>query len=68
MRNSRMRAALPGGDGSADLVLKFSAQEIVAASDTISDGDVRTLKVTANTDSGEPLEGSDIVVFLSKGK
>jgi hypothetical protein len=57
-----------GPDGFADLTLKFGRQAIVAALGPVSDGDVLTLRLTANLSDGMPIEGTDCVIIRSKGK
>ena len=58
-----------GPDGYIDLVLKFNAQDIVAALDEVSDGDLLELSLTgalAEVFGGSPIEGSDCVVIIKK--
>jgi hypothetical protein len=58
-----------GADGHMDLTLKFDNQAIVAALGTVTDGEVRVLKLTGNLKpdfGGTPIVGEDVVVILKK--
>lgn len=58
-----------GPDGRADLVLKFDAQQIVAALGTVKDGKVVVLSLTGNLKDefgGAFIEGEDVVIILKK--
>jgi uncharacterized repeat protein (TIGR01451 family) len=57
-----------GGDGFADLTLKFDTQEIVAALGEVTDGDELVLTLTGELLDGTPIEGEDCIVVLSKGE
>ena len=57
-----------GPDGFMDLTLKFDTQELVAALGEINDGDCMPLMITGELFDGTPIEGSDLVVILKKGK
>lgn len=58
-----------GPDGFMDLTLKFSNQEVVAALDPVTDGEVRLLRLTGNLlpeFDGMPILGEDVVVVVMK--
>jgi len=55
-----------GPDGFLDLTFKFSTQDIVAALGGVNDGDVIVLELTGNFLDGQPLEGEDVVIIISK--
>ncbi len=55
-----------GPDGYMDLTLKFNSQAIVAALDTVEDGEVRVLTLTGMTYDSIPIQGHDCVVILEK--
>lgn len=57
-----------GPDGFIDLTLKFDTQELMAALGDINDGDCMLLTITGELFDGTPIEGSDLVVILKKGK
>lgn len=63
-----------GPDGFLDLTLKFNVQEIFAAlaalvaPDEVIDGDEIVLKLTGKLSDDTPIEGSDCVLIISKGK
>lgn len=52
-----------GGDGYMDLTLKFDHQEILAAIEPVSEGDIIILTLTGETFDGSPIEGRDCVVI-----
>lgn len=56
------------GDGYADLVLKFSRQEILSSLGSVNDGDVISLLFSAETDDGNIMETADIITIISRGK
>jgi len=55
-----------GPDGFVDLTFKFSTQAIVAAWDEPSDGEVIVLRLEGNFNDGQPFEGEDVVIIISK--
>jgi hypothetical protein len=58
-----------GADGYLDLVLKYDAQEVVAALGTPNDGDVLVLAFLGNLKAefgGTPIIGVDVVVIIKK--
>jgi len=59
-----------GGDGYADLVLKFKTQDIVEAlaliADDLASGDGLSLALTGNMGDGTPIEGGDCIVIVGK--
>lgn len=55
-----------GADGLDDLTLKFAAQDLAAAIAPATDGEVRILELTAQTNDGADLVGHDVVVILAK--
>jgi len=55
------------GDGYLDMTLKFDHQEILAALEPVSDGEVRVLTLTGMTFDGIPIEGQDCVIIIHKG-
>lgn len=58
-----------GPDGFMDLTLKFSNQEVVAALGSVTDGEVRVLRLTGNLlpeFDGTPIVGEDVVVVVMK--
>lgn len=58
-------------DGYMDLTLKFDNQEIVSALGTVSDGEVRVLKLTGNLKpefGGTQIRGEDVAIIREKGK
>ena len=60
-----------GADGYTDLVLKFDAQEVIAALGVVNDGDVLMLMLTGNQldeFGGTPIAGEDAVIIVKKGK
>jgi hypothetical protein len=57
-----------GPDGSMDLTLKFSAQEVIEALGEVWDGDVLILELTGARFDGRPFLGEDVVVIRAKGK
>lgn len=57
-----------GGDGYADLTLKFDTQEIVAALGDIEDGEEIVLNLTGTLQDGTQIEGSDTVLIIKKDK
>jgi len=56
------------GDGYLDMTLKFDRQEILAALEPVSDGEVRVLTLTGMTYDGIPILGQDCVVIRKKGQ
>ena len=63
-RNECTEAGLDGND---DLTLKFDTEAIVAALDSVSDGDVLVLTLTGNLLNGRAITGEDVVVIVKKG-
>ena len=57
-----------GSDGYIDFTLKFDTQEIVEELGELNDGDVLPLILTGVDIDGTPIEGSDCVVIIQKGK
>jgi hypothetical protein len=57
-----------GPDGYIDFTLKFDTQEIVEELGELNDGDVLPLILTGVDIDGTPIEGSDCVVIIQKGK
>jgi len=59
-----------GGDGYADLMLKFKTQDIVEAlasiADDLASGDGLSLALTGNMGDGTPIEGGDCIVIVGK--
>jgi hypothetical protein len=56
-----------GADGFTDLILKFKAQEVVAALGEVADGDVLVLPLTGTLKEefgGQAFYGEDVVVIL----
>lgn len=59
-----------GGDGYLDLVLKFDAQEVIAALGVVDDGQEIPLLLTGNLMveyGGTPIMGEDVVIIVKKG-
>lgn len=54
-------------DGAADLVLKFSASELVASLGPLADDDNPVLHLTGTFDDGTPLNGQDCVSIVGNG-
>jgi hypothetical protein len=50
-------------DGFIDLTLKFDARSVVAALGTVTDGEVRVLKITGKLTDGRNFRGEDVVVI-----
>ena len=59
---------IEGPDGYIDLVLKFNAQDIVAALGEVNDGDELELTLTGVLADETPIEGKDCVLIISKGE
>ena len=57
-----------GGDGFADLTLKYKNQEIVVKLGEVNDGDELVLTLTGELLDGTTIEGYDCIVVLKKGK
>ena len=57
-----------GPDGYLDLTLKFDTQEIVGALGRVVDGDELELILTGEDVDGIPIEGSDCIRVIKKGK
>lgn len=57
-----------GPDGIPDLILYFETQEVVDALGPVVDGVELELILTAGTVDGIPLEGSDCIRIIKKGK
>lgn len=57
-----------GPDGLMDLGMLFRTQDIVAALDSYSDRDCLELVLTAELLDGTPIEGSDAIIILDKGR
>ena len=57
-----------GPDGYMDLVLYFETQEIVGALGLVEDGDVQELNLMGENVAGIPIEGSDCIRIIKKGK
>jgi hypothetical protein len=55
-----------GPDGFTDLTLKFRNQDIVKSLGTVSDGEVHVLRLSANLNDGNQIEGEDVIVILKK--
>ena len=55
-----------GPDGTMDLTLKFSRQEIAGVLSSTGDGDVVSLTLTGELLDGTPFEATDCVTVLSK--
>lgn len=53
-----------GPDGFLDLTLKFGTQAVIAALGSVTDGEVRVLKLTGNLTDGTPIRGEDVVVII----
>lgn len=51
------------GDGFEDLTLKFDTPAIVAALGSVTDGELRVLKLTGNLLDGTPIAGEDVMVI-----
>ena len=57
-----------GADGYSDLVLKFNAQEVIAALGEVEDGQEIPSTITGELLNGTPIMGEDVVVILKKGE
>jgi hypothetical protein len=57
-----------GPDGYLDLTLKFDTQEVLDALGEVEDGDVLELILTGEGVVGIPIEGSDCIRIIKKGK
>ena len=57
-----------GPDGYNDLTLKFETQSIVEVLGVYNDGEVWELYLDGVLKDGTPIEGSDYVLILDKGK
>ena len=57
-----------GPDGILDLILHFDTQEVVDALGPVVDGVELELILTGDTVDGVPLEGSDCIRIIKKGK
>ena len=57
-----------GSDGHMDLILKFDTHEIVAALGAVYDGDCFELTPTGVDFSDTPIEGTDFIEIIAKGK
>jgi hypothetical protein len=57
-----------GPDGIMDLALKFRTQEVIAALEPVSDGEVRILTLTGMTQESTVIEGQDCVVIIDKDR
>jgi uncharacterized repeat protein (TIGR01451 family) len=57
-----------GVDGFMDMTLKFDNQQILAALDSVTDGETRVLTLTGATYDGVPLLGRDCVKIIRKIK
>jgi hypothetical protein len=55
-----------GPDGFLDLTLKFETGDVVSALGSVSDGDVKVLKLTGKLLDGTDFTGEDVVVILKK--
>ena len=55
-----------GPDGYIDIVLQFNTQEIVAALDSVYDGDELLLTITGETHDGTLIEGTDFVIIIAQ--
>lgn len=57
-----------GPDGYVDMVLKFDTPEIAEAIGEVEDGDYVILTLTGFLKDGTPIEGTDCVMIIKKGK
>lgn len=57
-----------GADGYLDLILKFDKQDIIGAIGEVQDGDYVILTLTGSLKDGTPIEGTDCVRIIKKGK
>lgn len=57
-----------GPDGLEDLILLFSRQEIVAVLGPVADRECLELVLTAELLDGTPVEGSDSIIILRRGR
>jgi len=57
-----------GPDGFMDLSLKFDTQAIIEAIGEVEDGEMIILTLTGSLLDGTPIQGTDCVLILKKGK
>jgi hypothetical protein len=57
-----------GPDGYMDLTLKFDTQMVVEALGDVEDGEILSLPLLGYLNDGTPIEGSDCIRIIKKGK
>ena len=57
-----------GPDGYPDMMLKFDTPDIIEAIGEVQDGDYVVLTLTGSLKDGTPIEGTDCVMIIKKGK
>ena len=57
-----------GPDGYTDMTLKFDTSEMIEAIVEVEDGDYVVLTLTGSLKDGTPIEGTDCVMIIKKGK
>lgn len=60
--------AIAGSDGLLDLILKFDKAAVVNAIGCVNDGEILQLTLTGLLQDGTPIEGSDCIEVMNKGK